>query len=161
MVAWSCHGIGSTLTRVMACCLMAPPPPPSKKKKKKNCTWTNVGLSSGASIWQYYHKIWRYHSVFNMTGNRTFKIALRSPRDQWVNLFMAWGLRYCFTSSFQKSVSYRNERDYRAACYTAKCQQSWLHLDGLVQERRNSSALAMELHLSCTNLSISSSKFFW
>ena len=29
-----------------------------------------------------------------------------------------------------------------------------LHIDGLVQERRNSSALAMELGLSCTNLSI-------
>ena len=26
-----------------------------------------------------------------------------------------------------------------------------MHIDGLVQERRNSSALAMELHLSCTN----------
>ena len=25
------------------------------------------------------------------------------------------------------------------------------HIDGLVQERRNSSALAMELHLSCTD----------
>ena len=30
------------------------------------------------------------------------------------------------------------------------------HNDGLVQERRNSSALAMELHLSCTNPSTSS-----
>ena len=29
-----------------------------------------------------------------------------------------------------------------------------LHIDGLVHERCNSSALAMELHLSCTNLSI-------
>ena len=29
-----------------------------------------------------------------------------------------------------------------------------LHIDGLVQERRNSSALAMELRLSCTNPSI-------
>ena len=27
----------------------------------------------------------------------------------------------------------------------------WYHIDGLVQERRNSSALAMELRLSCTN----------
>ena len=26
-----------------------------------------------------------------------------------------------------------------------------LHIDGSAQERRNSSALAMELHLSCTN----------
>ena len=29
-----------------------------------------------------------------------------------------------------------------------------LYIDGLVQERRNSSALAMELRLSCTNPSI-------
>ena len=28
------------------------------------------------------------------------------------------------------------------------------HIDGLVQERRNSSALAMELRLSCTNQSM-------
>ena len=28
------------------------------------------------------------------------------------------------------------------------------HFDGLVQERRNSSVLAMELRLSCTNQSI-------
>ena len=36
-------------------------------------------------------------------------------------------------------------------CYR---HSSWCHFDGLVQERRNSSALAMELHLSCTNPSI-------
>ena len=29
-----------------------------------------------------------------------------------------------------------------------------MHIDGLVQERRNSSALAMELRLACTNPSI-------
>ena len=29
-----------------------------------------------------------------------------------------------------------------------------INIDGLVQERRKSSALAMELRLSCTNLSI-------
>ena len=34
------------------------------------------------------------------------------------------------------------------------------HIDGLVQERRNSSALAMELHLSCTNPSISLHQMF-
>ena len=28
------------------------------------------------------------------------------------------------------------------------------HIDGLVQERRNSSAIAMELRLSCTNPSL-------
>ena len=30
----------------------------------------------------------------------------------------------------------------------------YAHIEGLVQERRNSSALAMELRLSCTNPSI-------
>ena len=36
------------------------------------------------------------------------------------------------------------------------CSIIWsLHIDGLVQERRNSSALAMELRLSCTNPLIS------
>ena len=32
--------------------------------------------------------------------------------------------------------------------------QFYAYIDGLVQERRNSSALAMELHLSCTDPSI-------
>ena len=37
----------------------------------------------------------------------------------------------------------------------------WLHyIDGLVQERRNSSALAMELRLSCINLSIGACRWF-
>ena len=35
------------------------------------------------------------------------------------------------------------------------------HIDGLVQERRNSSALAMELHLSCTNPSICNAFCHW
>ena len=34
------------------------------------------------------------------------------------------------------------------------------NIDGLVQKRRNSIALAMELHLSCTNPSIYSTTFF-
>ena len=35
-------------------------------------------------------------------------------------------------------------------------QDKWVYIDGLVQERHNSSVLAMELCLSCTNPSISS-----
>ena len=31
---------------------------------------------------------------------------------------------------------------------------SWIYVDGLVQERRNSSALAMELRLSCINIDV-------
>ena len=40
-------------------------------------------------------------------------------------------------------------------------QTSYIHIDGLVQERCNSSALAMELRLSCTNPSISSWDACW
>ena len=36
-----------------------------------------------------------------------------------------------------------------------------MHIDGLVQERRKSSALAMELRLSCINPLISSSYYTW
>ena len=32
--------------------------------------------------------------------------------------------------------------------------EAWNYIDGLVQERRNSIADALELHLSCTNSSI-------
>ena len=34
------------------------------------------------------------------------------------------------------------------------------HFNGLVQERRNSSAIALELHLSCINPSIVSLKYY-
>ena len=37
---------------------------------------------------------------------------------------------------------------------TSSTERSHNHFDGLVQERRNSIALAMELRLSCTNPSI-------
>ena len=39
--------------------------------------------------------------------------------------------------------------------YGADLEQGPPHIDGLMQERRNSSALAVELRLSCTNPSVS------
>ena len=39
-------------------------------------------------------------------------------------------------------------------CFFAASVALFLHFDGLVQERLNSSALAVELRLSCTNPSI-------
>ena len=38
--------------------------------------------------------------------------------------------------------------------FWAKEGEIYLHVDGLVQERRNSSALAMEFRLSCINPSM-------
>ena len=44
---------------------------------------------------------------------------------------------------------------YEMLCYIAPCCDGTVQIfDGLVQERCNSSVLAMELRLSCTNLSI-------
>ena len=57
-------------------------------------------------------------------------------------------------------------RPYLILCYTGKCHnKTWVQwvislshapydIDRLVQERRNASALSMELHLSCINPSI-------
>ena len=50
--------------------------------------------------------------------------------------------------TFEHTMSLTIEMHVYEACY-----RSW-HIDGLVQERRNSSALAMELRLCCTNPSI-------
>ena len=40
---------------------------------------------------------------------------------------------------------------FKAVSYTGSNTSSYDDMDGLEQERRNSSALAMELRLSCTN----------
>ena len=48
-------------------------------------------------------------------------------------------------SSMRKNFSY-----LRHLCVQKSCKMQ-THIDGLVQERRNSSALALELRLSCTN----------
>ena len=45
---------------------------------------------------------------------------------------------------------------FKVCCPADSCSYTmWQDIDGLVQERCNSSALALELHLSCTNPSIS------
>ena len=43
---------------------------------------------------------------------------------------------------------------YHYQCWMGYGLSNTGHIDGLVQKRHNSTALAMELHLSCTNLSI-------
>ena len=43
---------------------------------------------------------------------------------------------------------------FRTQFQDSRISRVWDYIDVLVQERRNSSALAMELRLSCTNPSI-------
>ena len=60
-------------------------------------------------------------------------------KEIWICIYIS-----CFPQHWNSTCWYSLSR---------KTRTSPLHSDGLVQERRNSSALAMELHLSCINTS--------
>ena len=51
-------------------------------------------------------------------------------------------------------LSWMRPKVTESVCDVRFIDPVWRYIDGLVQERRNSSALAMELRLSCTNPSI-------
>ena len=65
---------------------------------------------------------------------------------------------WCICSRWRRQIlvvfNYEQVRRGRVVCYR------W-DIDGLVQERRNSIALAMELRLSCTNPSICNTPYQW
>ena len=51
-------------------------------------------------------------------------------------------------------MKYYGNKDRKELFLRVTLRTGMFNIDGLVQERRNSSALAMELRLSCTNSSI-------
>ena len=60
----------------------------------------------------------------------------------------------------EKLAEYLKMRGYKAFAFLGQFTNTWVYyIDGLVQERSSSSALAMELGLSCTNTSIFSKLF--
>ena len=67
----------------------------------------------------------------------------------WLSLIQTW----CFVLNM--NWNHKNMSSFCDICRYALRWRSvhviWAHFDGLVQERHNSSALAMELCLSCTN----------
>ena len=65
-----------------------------------------------------------------------------------LNNICIWGTEYILHWLFELQFKFSR---YLSLYYTGV---PLYHIDGLVQERRNSSALAMELCLSCTNPSI-------
>ena len=74
-------------------------------------------------------------------------VSLAQLRKHYTAVVLVSSSTYFFTLYTQEQP--RNHYVFRS---------SWLlnlHIDGLVQKRHNSSALAMELHLSCTNPLIS------
>ena len=65
-------------------------------------------------------------------------------RLSWINQLI-WG------SYLQRRVLWSGWHGFKTKPQKSKYMQGTEHVDRLMQERRNSSALAMELHLSCTN----------
>ena len=63
----------------------------------------------------------------------------RQPKIKFCKFQIWWWVYLCLYLSVKNIAKY-------AIVYPIHA-----HIDGLVQERRSSSALAMELHLSCTN----------
>ena len=67
-------------------------------------------------------------------------------------LFQPQWDKWCTDATKGQGMEYQQWSDKNSS--TPVKMQQGLHIDGLVQERCNSSALAMELRLSCTNPSI-------
>ena len=59
-----------------------------------------------------------------------------------------WSFKFHTVLVKKMSVNWYHRHEFRIICL-----ETWLHIDGLVQERRNSIANALELRPSCTNLS--------
>ena len=73
--------------------------------------------------------------------------------QQTVEQSSLFTMRLVFSEVQQvKGQAVRTQSDIYILLQSLCCRE--YYIDGLVQERRNSSALAMELHLSCTNSSI-------
>ena len=74
-------------------------------------------------------------------------MAMRIYLTGFLSIWLATSTWPCNTRAWCGDFLVRIDLQYHCYCLS-------IYIDGLVQERCNSSALAMELHLSCTNLSI-------
>ena len=88
---------------------------------------------------------------YGITGPRWVSIALLSVRAVHSKVYP---IDTSVQGFYFQSFKYNGQKiDYIRSLHAFKqlIRSSHAHIDGLVQERRNSSALAMELRLSCTN----------
>ena len=69
----------------------------------------------------------------------------------WIPCMLPGGLARPVLSGFRSSSSAVNQTMLLHIAYTDHVFNKGDHIDGLVQERRNSSGLAIGLRLSCTN----------
>ena len=87
----------------------------------------------------------------------------RNLDETWINIPTCWIILTMTSAKYWHSYhgsvsSFNSPYVVTSPLVTWWCLMAWRkldpHLDGLVQKRCNSSALAMELHLSCNNPSI-------
>ena len=69
--------------------------------------------------------------------------------EWWNNIWFAVNIFYSLVNWFNFQIIGEPPYSWRETRYSR--QSMYHYIDGLVQERRNPSALAMELRLSCTN----------
>ena len=89
-------------------------------------------MSIDNHLGQFHKRYLIHYSLNSQLENNFSKILFEYPRSQWFNR----AIDNILSTNIGFEISLDLEKD---------------KIDGLVQERRNSSALEMELRLSCTN----------
>ena len=111
----------------MACCLLAP-------SHYLNQCWVLMEVKFWHSLGSNLTASAKATILWNEFEFYTFEIIATSPGGHWV--------KYSGTS-LQRPWNYQQT--------PTKCLILSIQIDGLMQEKRNSIANALELHLSCTN----------
>ena len=96
---------------------------------------------------------WISHCYYWPNFKITHKKQPRPLSDTGISIERHWHQYWAVCTGYCSVTS------IRSLILTFECKQIFLSM-GLMQERHNSSVLAMELRLSCTNLSLSWSEIF-
>ena len=95
------------------------------------------------------------HSISIMESSKLIKCMIKTLRLRWCHFYTILSLydNICYSSQpFSSFIGYDCHHGFDFFCEDGIDEHmQQLHIDGLVQERRNSIANALELHLSCTN----------
>ena len=146
---------GSTLNQVMAWCLMSP----SQYLIRCWPWFATFQIILDSYFPSKYVEIW--HQVYTVYEYWLVEVGwevLALCEMAGCCIYICWLLRMveCLLVHAGRNCHTWGTKAAQQCCIPKEVTIvfTWLyvyHIDGLVQERRNSSALALELHLSCTN----------